>query len=102
MSIEEKDPALKALITERNDIIQNMVNAGLMTTKEMFGLRREWKEIEKTLTPNSIDDTTTSKIQRKIDKLQIVKKRTFISTLTENPYDDYSIPAKDIKYLADV
>ena len=70
MSIEKKDPALKALITERNDIIQKMVHAGLMTTKEMFGLRREWKDIEKNLTPNSIDDTTTSKIQGKIDKLQ--------------------------------
>ena len=43
-----------------------------------------------------------NKIKRKIDRLIIIKKDTPISMLTENPYDNYAIPAKDIKYLADV
>lgn len=81
MSIEEKDPALKALITEKNKLIDDMLAAG--QTPDIFGLRREWKDIEKNLTPNSIDDTTTSKIQRKIDELQ--KK---IQTGRDNAFDE--------------
>jgi hypothetical protein len=43
-----------------------------------------------------------NKLKKKVEKLHIITKKTIVSTLTENPNDDYAIPAGNIDYLYNI
>lgn len=43
-----------------------------------------------------------NKIKTKIENLSLIRRSTVVSTLTDNEYDDYALPAANIEYLNNI